>query len=178
MSSEISLGRAAGFGFWTLIFGFHSIVYVSHVLSNPASSLEIALVLPFVTASLEGFLLLKTASYIPITSSYTTRFHSFFYESRKGSLTLLALCTAWSIYAFTILAYSLLDVLFTGGTSNRSLEGVLVYPVMLGWLVWTGAKALWRITTPVGRGLDQEAGIAISADDNDEWDEWRENRGN
>ncbi|KAF7561764.1 hypothetical protein G7046_g2387 [Stylonectria norvegica] len=141
--------------------------------------------LPLLTLSLETFLVFKTASCIPSVSSHTTPLNRFFYESRNGSFTLLALCVVW-LYGLVLLGGDTLINIFTIGLGRWSslLKGlvyflffvsVLQYLALMGWIFWTGALSLWRIAAPTKTpALEDQSGTALLSTGEDDWDEWQD----
>ncbi|KAH6900464.1 hypothetical protein B0T10DRAFT_470770 [Thelonectria olida] len=167
--------RITAFGLWAGLLGSLAIIDFSAVTKPLLWSITLALI----TLTLEAFLLFKVAYYTPFTSYRTTKWHEFFYQSRHGSMTLLVLCALWLLALLAILSMVLLDLVLSGPISaalgrlyNRGgvlmvlADGIYVFTVfdflfLMAWVFWTGAKAFWRVTAPVNRRDEYEAGLGL-----------------
>lgn len=198
--------RAIAFGLWCLLFPIYGID-INLLVFNRKFGLGIRLLLPPTTASLELFLIFKTASYCPTCPSFVAALDRYFYKSRKGTRVLLALSICWTLCLFFTLAVLTLDSMFGAsflginasitrflGSPDRNgrLGGVWVtlflltslfgYLGLIGWVLWTIAKSPQDME-------HEEAGFALvptydageelsSSNTTDNWNEWQENRGN
>lgn len=167
-----------------------SLAIVSQIswLTPLAMLLELSLIL---------FLLYRTLSALRLFNRHTKRLDILFYQDRKGSLLLILLSAIWALYVFTLGCLALLDILVPGGSwwgmKNPGVVGQLlqlfivlgspfVFIGIFGWLLTTAAKALWRISAPSERRDHsyREVPLVVSddeAEDDGEWDGWKDNRG-
>lgn len=118
-----------------------------------------------------------------------------FYQDRKGSLLLILLSALWALFVFTLGCLSVLDLMLPGGKwwGVKALGVVgqvfqlvfvlgspFVFIGILGWLITTAAKALWRISAPSERieHSYREVPLVLDDDEDDgEWDGWKDNTG-
>lgn len=141
--------------------------------------------------TLQPFILYRIFVALCLFPALTDRLDAFFFEDRRGSLTLLVLCVAWTLVALSLAATSLLDLMFAGGTMMDPVVGLppvvkffeqllslISPPVFLGVTVWVGimgVKALWRITAPRRQHVE-EVPLGPDEEQGDEWDGWKDNR--
>ncbi|KAI5467518.1 hypothetical protein BGZ63DRAFT_29665 [Mariannaea sp. PMI_226] len=167
--------RTVGFGLWAGVFGFSALLDFGSHFSVPHTQILLAMIIALTSLSLEAFLFFKIAYYFSATSWRTTKWHTFFYESRKGSMALLLLSFVWFLTVLGLQSTLILDLL-TGGTLARGLGwlyfagggiglilgyGIYIFIMfefvfLAGWVFWTGAKALWRVGAPNDRRDEYE----------------------
>lgn len=188
MASPRSLPKALCFIAWHGVF---SILAWAWVFSDMEITLAGKVFIPLLSLSFHAFLVFKILSSLRIVPSQMDRLDFFFYENRKGSLTLLVLSIIWEIHLITFAGFTVYD-LFGGGPLNRALGSlakhgsvalflsyalyltvVVMYVGLMIWVLWTAAKALWRIAAPVKRDGDEEGSVPLVSYDEDEWDEWK-----
>lgn len=165
--------RATGFGLWAFVFAF-----LVTSFSDRTWTKDLLLTIPHyaLSLSMELFLLFKLAHYLPKTTSRTTEWHDFFYESKEGSWVLVALCTVWFFNLSGVVLLCVGDMLFAGHISGivgafaksniiaAIFTGLIVWfspfylLFLMAWLFWTGAKAFWRVAggPRIRLDLDQE----------------------
>ncbi|KAM0551810.1 hypothetical protein ACHAPJ_008381 [Fusarium lateritium] len=190
MSTEKSPFKATAFGLWSLLFGFLWSAATYRALSHtPTAFLLIFLLIAF---TLEAFLLFKTASYIPALSPWTRRFTKFFYETRDSAMVLPIMSIIWLISILFIAGMTFIDLISPGPVSNtltfisNHFTGVVAGIIYVGsilnlialgfWVIWAGIKAfqrVYRLKSP-----EEEEAMALTAKDDDEWNDFQDDREN
>ncbi|CVK84739.1 uncharacterized protein FMAN_01667 [Fusarium mangiferae] len=191
MSTERSLFKTVVYGLWSYQFGFLLFAETYQLLVHSLSFRLLFLLLPF---TFELFLLFTTASRIPILAPWTKRFHRFFYETRDWAMVLPVLSILWIFGILMVAGLVFTDLIGSGyGPINKTLVfiqsylGFVVYIVYIGgvitfiplpfWTAFVGFQACMRVKN-LGSPEEEEAIGLTAKDDDDQWNDFQDNRGN
>ncbi|KAF5971924.1 hypothetical protein FCOIX_9635 [Fusarium coicis] len=191
MSTERPPFKTAVYCLWSYQFGFLLFAETYQLLVDSLSFRLLFLLLPF---TFELFLLFTTASRIPMLAPWTKRFHRFFYETRDWAMVLPVLSILWVFGILMVAGLVFTDLIGSGyGPINKTLVfiqswlGFVVYIIYIGgvisfiplpfWTAFVGFQACMRVKNL--RSPEEEEAIGLTAkDDDDEWNDFQDNRGN
>lgn len=184
MAQSRERAKSAFFALWAATLGFVTLA------EFPYDSF-FGWVIILLSLSLQAFLVYKTLYTLDMLSERAQRLHKHVYENRNGSMKLLGLAVIWIITVLSFFFLVLLDVWMGGRlmyiiailskhggkvlmwiTLIVYLFSALLYISMALWLLYTVAKAVWRVAAPVERDEFGEVSLPLVSGGNGS-DRWR-----
>ncbi|KAM0345546.1 hypothetical protein ACHAPU_006474 [Fusarium lateritium] len=194
MSTATPIFETAIYAIWSFQFGWLLISSICTIFAPPGVTNPIGLIILALPISFEGFLLFTTASCFPALSPWTRRFNRFFYETRDWAMILPVFSILWIIGILMIASMVVIDLISGGGSLTRTLgflntrvSTVLAYIVYIGgmftfvplpfWTLYIGVQACLRVKNL--KSPEEEEALGLMAKDNDdEWNDFQDDRGN
>ncbi|KAF5002867.1 hypothetical protein FGRMN_28 [Fusarium graminum] len=195
MSTATSIFKTAIYATWSFQFGWLLISSICTIFAPPGVDNPLGLIILVLPISFEVFLLFTTASCFPALSPWTRRFNRFFYETRDWAMVLPVCSILWILGVMMIASMVAIDLISGGGPLTRTIgfintrvSTVLAYIVYIGgmftfiplpfWTLYVGVQACLRVKNLKSPDEIEALGLMAKDDDDNEWNDFQDNRGN